>query len=132
MLEPEEKPVGHDDDALLPDAREDLAENVIEPQPMLSGVRRRRRRRVSKKKTVKDVEGYLGSFKLSWLVFSFPGGALTPFFSDERRTGLGIILRGRAKGVPAASIFFGGAREKKYQQAWAREYHVLLLKEVMG
>ena len=72
MVEPGETSLGIADDEDLPNVNEGLAEKSTGSPPVASGVSRRGRRRVMKKKTVKDEEGYLGWFKTSWLILTFP------------------------------------------------------------
>jgi len=59
----------------------------------VTGGRRRGRRRVTKKKTVKDEEGYLGNYLLSCVNFFFSSLTMN---SDQRRTSLGVFFGRRA------------------------------------
>lgn len=57
--EPEEEP---EDDAPIDKEVAKAPEPEPEPEPTVAGGRRRAKRKVMKKKTVKDEEGYLGTF----------------------------------------------------------------------
>ena len=71
-----------------------------EPHTMVSGGRRRGRRKIMKKKTLKDDEGYLGSYTLQLDRYMSRGqftaincsSLLIPIHSYERRTSMGIIF----------------------------------------
>lgn len=69
-------------------------QEIDEPEAAVTvtGGRRRGRRRVTKKKTVKDEEGYLGNYLLSCVNF-FSSLTLN---SDKRRTSLGVFFGRRA------------------------------------
>lgn len=77
-------------EASQPEKVETPKEDEPEPTVSVQNGRRRGKRRVMKKKTVKDEEGYLGrhdSIVIEyWLTIS----------SDQRRGGMGIVLRRRA------------------------------------
>lgn len=63
MVDAEETPLRNQNEENILDTKGGMTEDAIEPQVVLSGVRRRGRRRVLRKKTVKDEEGYLGLFQ---------------------------------------------------------------------
>lgn len=71
-----------------------------EPHNMVSGGRRRGRRKIMKKKTLKDDEGYLGSYTLQLDRYMSRGqftaircsSLLIPIHSYERRTSMGVIF----------------------------------------
>lgn len=71
-----------------------------ESHTMVSGGRRRGRRKIMKKKTLKDDEGYLGSYMLQIDRYTSRGqfttvhcrSLLIPIHSYERRTSMGVVL----------------------------------------
>ena len=70
-------------------------QEIDEPEAAVTvtGGRRRGRRRVTKKKTVKDEEGYLGNYLLSCVDVFFSSLTMS---SDKRRTSLGVFFGRRA------------------------------------
>ena len=58
---------------------------------LASGGRRRGRQKVMKKKTMKDEEGYLGTYLLERHIFG--ESLFGTYTSDHRGTGMGVLFR---------------------------------------
>ena len=120
-----------------PDEEEDaeVLEEVIEkkePEPVVEvkDGRRRGRRRVMKKKTVRDDEGYLGSLPLALFV-----GEMLTWCSDQGRSCLGILLRGRASATSETEgpgSFNHIEDEEVSCEDGTRGYYVVLREKIMG
>lgn len=113
---------------------EPLQEPPPEPQAVVSRGRRRGRRKIMKKKTLKDDEGYLGSYKIQ-VDMSRVSSPLIPH-SYERRTSMGVVFwrwtsssKRSSAGVNRTII---RKRPKNWWKARAGKHNVFLWQKVVG
>lgn len=142
MMDAEDEPMedaseGASDEALdaPQEEKEDAAEAKKEEEPKetmtVENGRRRGRRRVMKKKTVKDEEGYLGE---SFVTGTHCLDCQLTYHSYERRSGMGILLRRRARtqeGQTDPRACCQRSTEEKRRETGPRQHHVLLRKKMI-